>query len=145
MANVYLAVDVQNLETSAEKYGQTVPVAALLDRIRIEGHPVVLRAYADWTEPGIKERMPDYRAYGFELIQLMSDSRGKNTGDIMLALDVMESLHLPDCPDIYVVISGDGDFVPLAPKLRRKLKQFIAMGFRASSNTILQRLCDQFI
>ena len=62
MANVYLAVDVQNLETSAEKYGQTVPVAPLLDRIRIEGHPVLLRAYADWTEPGIKERMPDYRA-----------------------------------------------------------------------------------
>lgn len=145
MANVYVAVDVQNLETSAEEYGQTVPIGAILDRVKLEGYPVVLKAYADWAEPRIKERMSEYQAYGFELVQLMSNSRGKNAGDIMLVLDVMESLHLPECPDVYVVVSGDGDFVPLAPKLRRKLKQFIAMGFGASSNTLLQGLCDQFI
>ncbi|MGI6295294.1 MAG: NYN domain-containing protein [Armatimonadota bacterium] len=145
MANVYVAVDVQNLETSAEEYGQTVPIGAILDRVKVEGYPVVLKAYADWAEPRIRDRMAEYQAYGFELVQLMSNSRGKNAGDIMLVLDVMESLHLPECPDVYVVVSGDGDFVPLAPKLRRKLKQFIAMGFGASSNTLLQGLCDQFI
>ncbi len=145
MANVYVAVDVQNLETSAEEFGQTVPIGAILDRVRLEGYPVVLKAYADWAEPRIRERMSEYQAYGFELVQLMSNSRGKNAGDIMLVLDVMESLHLPECPDVYVVVSGDGDFVPLAPKLRRKLKQFIAMGFSASSNTLLRGLCDQFI
>jgi len=145
MPTVYVAVDVQNLENGSDDHGQVIPIGALLDRVRAEGYPVVLRAYADWTESGIRERMPEYRAHGFELVQLMSDSRGKNTADIMLALDVMESLHLPDCPDVFVVISGDGDFVPLSPKLRRKLKQFIAMGFRDGSSTHLQRLADQFI
>ena len=145
MPNVYVAVDVQNIEASSENYGQSVPIAALLDRIKIEGYPVVLRAYADWVEATIRDRMPEYRAYGFELIQLMSDSRGKNSGDMMLAVDVMESLYSPDCPDIYVVVSGDGDFVPLAPKMRRKVKKFVAMGFRESSNSILRGLCDDFV
>lgn len=145
MSTVYVAVDVQNIEVSSENYGQSVPIAALLERIKVEGYPVVLRAYADWVEPTIRERMPEYRAYGFELIQLMSDSRGKNSGDMMLAVDVIESLHSPDCPDVYVVVSGDGDFVPLAPKMRRKVKKFVAMGFRESSNSILRGLCDDFV
>ncbi len=145
MATVYVAVDVKNLEQSAESYGEVVPLGAVIERAKAEGYPVVLRAYADWTEQQATERMAEYRAFGFELIQLLSDSRGKNTADMMLALDLQEALYHPNSPDVFVVVSGDGDFAPLASKIRRHAKQYLVMGFRDSSSAHLQRVADQFV
>lgn len=145
MCTAYVAIDVQNLESSAEDAKIAIPLNFVLDRIRQDSKLTVLRAYADWNDPSIVARQADYMKNGFELHQLVSNSRGKNTADMMLALDAVESSFTAGSPDHYVIVSGDGDFVPLAIKLRKFGKRVTGIGFRACTSAIFSAVVDEFI
>lgn len=70
---------------------------------------------------------------------------GKNSADIAIVVDVMEFLSLSPDVQVYVLATGDSDFVPLAHKLRQRGKVVIgvAPAGRSVADTLVAA-CDRF-
>ena len=134
--NVALFVDFENIRYSMHAhYRGREPRIHLLRQIA-EGYGTLVRAiaYADFREhPERYERK--LRNAGIEVRSLpkRKAKKGfKNSADIELALDAVETVF--DYPDIdaFVIMSGDKDFVKLATLLRRKGKKVIISAVRGA-------------
>ena len=144
LARVAIFLDAENLIIEAQKAGLPVEIKLIVDRVREEGVLNFARAYADWTDPHTQPYVGDFYNNVFELTQLNSRF-GKNTGDIQLVVDALEMALLPGSPEIFVVVAGDRDFVPLVQKLKRYGKRVIGIGLQESSSHTLQRVCSIFL
>lgn len=70
---------------------------------------------------------------------------GKNSADIAIVVDVMEFLSLTPAVQVYVLATGDSDFVPLAQKLRSRGKVVIGVAPKGRSVAdTLVAACDRF-
>lgn len=70
---------------------------------------------------------------------------GKNSADISIVIDVMEFLSFSPDLQVYILATGDSDFVPLAQKLRARGKMVI--GVAPNDKGIADALisaCDRF-
>ncbi|HZX12239.1 MAG TPA: NYN domain-containing protein [Candidatus Nanoarchaeia archaeon] len=141
-------VDVQNLYYSARSlYGSKVNFREVLrDAIRDRK---IVRAIAYAVRAGEKEEETFYTALkniGFEVklkeLQVFYDGNKKADWDIGIAMDAIE---LAPRLDTIVLISGDGDFVPLVEHLKRALGCRVeVMAFGRSASGKLVEAADQF-
>jgi len=69
---------------------------------------------------------------------------GKNSADIMMVIDVMETAQVTDLKRI-ILASGDGDFVPLIRKLNALGIDTVVIGFGQTTSQYLRRNCSEFI
>jgi uncharacterized LabA/DUF88 family protein len=143
-ARVAIFLDAENLIIEAQKIGLPVEIKLIVDRVREEGLLNFARAYADWTDSHTLPYTGDFYNNVFELTQLNS-RYGKNTGDIQLVVDALEMALLPNSPEIFVIVAGDRDFVPLVQKLKRYGKRVIGIGLQEASSHTLQRVCNVFL
>jgi uncharacterized protein (TIGR00288 family) len=143
-SRVALFLDAENLIIEAQKSGLPVEIRRIMDRLREEGVVSVARAYADWTEPHTQAHVVAFYDQVLELTQLAT-RYGKNTGDIQIVVDALEMALSPNSPDIFVLIAGDRDFVPLVQRLRRHGKRVIGVGLLESTSRALENACDTFL
>lgn len=68
--------------------------------------------------------------------------KSKNIADMTMIIEIMEAVF-EWRPDVVVIGTGDGDFIPLANKLRSKGITVIGAGAQESSNHFKQA-CDSF-
>lgn len=102
--------------------------ALLLDADNISDAQAIDRAMAALQERGL--RLTIRRAYGgHEKLSGLKDclarhgfralvNHGKGTTDAMLVVDVMDLFHGGSLPEVVALASSDGDFAPLAVRLR---------------------------
>jgi len=102
----------------AENVSGTSPEAFVLVA-KSYGVLAASRAYADWSSSAVAGFRRAARTVDVELIQATHYVSGKNTSDIVLAIDAME-IALTGGADILVVASHDSDFRPLAHRLRAR-------------------------
>lgn len=144
-ANLALFCDYENVAIGArEARFETFDISLVLERLLDKGKIVVKKAYADWGRYKAMRR-PLHEA-SFELIEIPHVSySGKNSADIRLVVDALDLCYTKGHVDVFVIISGDSDFSPLAAKLRENAKRVIGVGVKNSSADMLMESCDEFI
>lgn len=142
-------VDVQNMYYSAKNlYSAKVNFAQIL-KIGLAGRSLI-RAIAYVIKADVKEEQNFFDALekiGFEVkakdLQIFAGGAKKGDWDIGLAMDTIE---LAPKLDTIIIVSGDGDFVPLIRHLRHALGCRIEIiAFGKSSSSKLKEECDLFI
>ena len=142
-------VDVQNMYYSGKHlYKAKVNFAQIL-KAAVDNRSLI-RAIAYVIKADVKEEKNFFDALekiGFEVkakdLQVFAGGAKKGDWDIGLAMDTIE---LAPKLDTIVIVSGDGDYVPLVHHLRHALGCRIeAIAFGKSSAASLREACDLFI
>ena len=142
-------VDVQNMYYSAKNlYNAKVNFAQIL-KAAVKDRSLI-RAIAYVIKADVKEEQNFFDALekiGFEVkakdLQVFAGGAKKGDWDIGLAMDTIE---LASKLDTIVLISGDGDFVPLVQHLVRALGCRVeVMAFGRSASSKLKEEADSFM
>ncbi|MFH1134106.1 MAG: NYN domain-containing protein [Nanoarchaeota archaeon] len=142
-------VDVQNLYYSAKDfYGKKVNFQAILKEATA-GRSLI-RAFAYVIKADMKEEAGFFdalRSFGYEVrskdLQTFPGGMKKGDWDIGIAMDMIE---LAPRLDTLILVSGDGDFIPLVQHLRRAMGSRIELiAFRKSASQRLVEEVDDFI
>ena len=133
--NVAVLIDYENVGLDSIQF--------LLDQMSDVGRVIIKRAYADWSvERGKRDQLLEL---GIEAKHLFRSTRsGKNSSDILLAIDAVDLLYGAPI-DTFVIVSSDSDFVPLVSKLRAAGKSVIGVGRQDGASPTLVRSCDRYI
>ena len=141
-------VDVQNMYYSAKNlYNAKVNFAQIL-KVAV-GDRSLIRAIAYVIRADVKEEQNFFDALekiGFEVkakdLQIFAGGAKKGDWDIGLAMDTIE---LAPKLDTIIIVSGDGDYVPLINHLRHALGCRIeVIAFGKSGSALLKEECDLF-
>jgi len=141
-------VDVQNMFYSAKTLHQSkIEYRKLLDGV-VRGRKLVRAiAYvvqkADVDQSSFLEAL---RRSGYEVkekeLAIREDGTGKGDWKMEIALDAVALEPKLDC---VVLVSGDGDFVPLVEMLNARGCRTEVVSFEQSTSNELMRACHQFI
>ena len=145
---VAVFIDVQNLYHSAKHLYQSRVNFREILRMAVSSRKLVRtfayvvrtktgeeRAFFDaLTAVGIETRVKDLQEYYGGL--------KKADWDVGLAVD---AIKISDSVDAIVIVSGDGDYVPLVEYLKNHGKLVEAMAFGRSTSTKLREAVDEFI
>ncbi|MBN1385347.1 NYN domain-containing protein [Candidatus Woesearchaeota archaeon] len=142
-------VDIQNMYYSAKNlYGKKVNFEQV---IRIaEAERSLIRAIAYVIKTDIKEEehfRTALRNIGFEVkakdLQIFPGGAKKGDWDVGIAIDMIE---LAPKLDVAVLVSGDGDFIPLVEHLKKAMGCRVeVIAFGSSTSGKLKEVADDFI
>lgn len=134
-SNVAVLIDYENVGLDTIQY--------LLDQVSDVGRVTIKRAYSDWSIQ--REKRDQLLELGIEAVHHFRSNRsGKNSSDIVLAIDAIDLLHGSPV-DVFVIVSSDSDFVPLVSKLRAAGKMVIGSGRHGAASQTLVKSCDRYI
>ncbi|WP_084442937.1 NYN domain-containing protein [Arthrobacter sp. CAL618] len=111
-----------------------VPISRLIRGIRhevtalgISTGAATTRAYANWSHPGMSTYRREMVENGVEPVQVWSyggpekdprERKNKNAADIHLVVDALTVAGEAPWIDVFAIVSGDGDFIPLVRRLQ---------------------------
>ena len=145
---VAVLIDVQNLYHSARNiYKSKVNFGEILDVAVADRNLVRAFAYVVKTKTGEEKSFFDaLTKLGIEtrIKDLQEFYGGQKKADWDVGL-VIDAIRIAPTLDALVIVSGDGDFIPLAEYLKNQGKRVEAIAFRKSSSTALVETVDEFI
>lgn len=135
ISNIAVFIDFEN-------FGDEFDAKKIITKLKEKGRILLKKAYADWGRYySIKRTMMEN---SIDLIELPSHSnKGKNSSDIKLVVDALETALVKDYIDTFVVVSGDSDYTPLISKLRELNKYVIVIGHKKNMSSLLAGYCDE--
>ncbi|MEX0916527.1 MAG: NYN domain-containing protein [Candidatus Spechtbacterales bacterium] len=144
---VAVLIDVQNLYHSAKNlYGKRADFRAIL--AAAVGDRQLVRAFAYVVRTETEEEKSFFEALeklGIEIrvkdLQIFYGGMKKADWDVGIAID---GVRLSNSVDVIVLMSGDGDFVPLVEYLKNVGTQIEVMAFGKSSSGRLRESADEF-
>jgi len=156
MSNVYpnqrvgVFIDVQNIYHSAKNlYRARVNFKELLKAVVGRRQLIRSVAYLIKTEntQGEDSFFEALRQFGFDLrvkdLQIYPDGTKKGDWDIGIAVDAM---RMANSLDVIVLVTGDGDFVPLVEHLKLGLgKEVEVVAFSRTASAKLREATDNFL
>jgi len=111
----------------------------LLTDIEPLGTANIRRIYANWAQRNAwKETL---QLLAFEPVQRFAYGQGKNGADIAMVIDAMDLLHRGKV-DGFCLVSNDGDFTPLAMRLKQDGVKVYGFGFVSPQPFV--KACDEF-
>lgn len=139
-------LDLDNMIISANDVKLHFDVDLILQHVReLTGGRIVLRrAYANHGQSQDVVRSIGQAGFSMQTAVRLNESE-KNVADMQLVVDAMETLLHDSQYDVYVLISGDRDFLPLVQALRRLGRKVVGVGLKKSSSGTLVSLCDEFV
>ncbi len=161
--DVALFIDWENFKISLATGHRLPNVSALKEEVSNLGRVVVAKAYADWVSRAPELRgasqfindPPALYAAGIEPVYVPTrifsgntrsstepprGPRIKNSIDVKMTADCLESAHSYPNIGTYVLVSGDSDFIHVVNTLRTMGKQVVIIGVSWSTS---RRLADQ--
>ncbi|MDR1538705.1 MAG: NYN domain-containing protein [Clostridiales bacterium] len=108
----------------------------------------IQRAYADWASIPHRNLRASILQIGIDPVQVFNtnpNDKLKNAADVILIIDVVETIMKRPDIDNYVIASGDGIFAFLSKKLHEHGKRVIGCGFTQNVNNLFKASCDYFI
>ncbi|HZK36355.1 MAG TPA: NYN domain-containing protein, partial [Aeromicrobium sp.] len=132
--NVAVFIDAENL---FKGYGKLeIPDMSMADILKqLEdaasreagaGSIAVSRAFADWNALGLENYRRDVERSGVETVQVFSAGiASKNAADIVLVVDCLRYASDLEQLEVFIIVSGDGDFVPLVRRLHELNKYVV--------------------
>ncbi len=145
---IVVLIDVQNLYYSAKHiYGRKVNFKEILKTAVARRHLIRAIAYVVRTESG--DEQPFFNALvraGIETkvkdLQIFLGGAKKADWDVGISVD---AIRLAAVVDAVVIVSGDGDFVPLVEYLKNQGRQVEIVAFGRSSSQKLKDIADDFL
>lgn len=101
----------------------------LRDKLHIS--PVVGRAYAPFDYSSSRHFINDMALMGITPVHVLAKPE-KSSADLMLAIDCMELLFRRSDIDVFVVVGGDRDYIPVAERIRQNAKRVLIVSPRQS-------------
>ena len=147
-------IDWENIYISTvTEYKAKPNVSAILEKSREYGRIVSATAYADWTEGDFRQAPPTLYSNGISPRYISAryfpggkaSKRRTNSIDVMLAVECSDFLHNHPQVDTYVLVTGDGDFIPLVSLLRSQGKTVVVIGVSEATSYHLIESADHFI
>jgi uncharacterized LabA/DUF88 family protein len=147
-------IDWENIYISTvSEYNSKPNVSAILEKSREHGRIVSATAYADWTDGDFRDAPPTLYSNGISPRYISaryfpggkSQKRRTNSIDVMLAVECSDFLHTHPQVDTYVLVTGDGDFIPLVTLLRSRGKKVVVLGVSEATSYHLIESADDFI
>ena len=147
-------IDWENIYISTvSEYNSKPNVSAILEKAREYGRIVSATAYADWTDGDFRDAPPTLYSNGISPRYISaryfpggrSQKRRTNSIDVMLAVECADFLHTHPQVDTYVLVTGDGDFIPLVSLLRSRGKTVVVLGVSEATSYHLIESADHFI
>jgi len=145
---VAVLIDVQNMYHSAKHLFkarvnfQEVLKEAVLNRRLVRAMGYVVHSESE-DEKSFFEAL---QKQGIELrskeLQVFYGGMKKADWDVGIAID---AVNLSDSVDVIVLVSGDGDFIPLVEYLRNRGKIVEAVAFAKSASSKLQQVVNNFV
>lgn len=145
---VAVLIDVQNFYHSAKNlYKKRVNFKEILKTAVGDRQLIRAFAYVVSTETGEEKTFFEVlQKMGIEIrvkdLQIYYGGLKKADWDVGLAID---AVRLASSVDVIVLMSGDGDFIPLVEFLKNKGTQVEVMAFGKSASSKLQEVADYFI
>lgn len=135
ISNIAVFIDFEN-------FGDDFDAKKIITKLKEKGRILLKKAYADWGRYySFKRTMLEN---SIDLIELPSHSnKGKNSSDIKLVVDALETALVKDYIGTFVVVSGDSDYTPLISKLRELNKYVIVIGHKKNMSSLLAGYCDE--
>lgn len=153
--NVAVFVDAENL---FKGYGRLeipdVSMTDILDQVESAasleagaGSIALSRAYADWNALGLEDYRRDVERSGVQTVQVFSAGiASKNAADIELVVDCLRTASDLEQLEVFAIVSGDGDFVPLVRRLHELNKYVVGATVSGHGvNSLLRREVDQYV
>ncbi|MEG1801171.1 MAG: NYN domain-containing protein, partial [Oscillospiraceae bacterium] len=119
LKKIAVLIDADNAQLSKMK--------AVLDEISTYGRITVKSAYGDWKKPILKNWEDEMKRLAVKPVQQFAYTTGKNATDIAMVIDAMDMLST-NIYDVFVLVSSDSDFTPLAIRLRESGVYIIGVG-----------------
>ncbi|MDP8902096.1 MAG: NYN domain-containing protein, partial [Actinomycetota bacterium] len=147
-------IDWENIYISTvTEYKAKPNVSAILEKSREYGRIVSATAYADWTEGDFRQAPPTLYSNGISPRYISAryfpggkaSKRRTNSIDVMLAVECSDFLHNHPQVDTYVLVTGDGDFIPLVSLLRSQGKNVVVIGVSEATSYHLIESADHFV
>lgn len=131
--------------------GENIPYQfynKLLENIeKLNGKIIFKKLYCDFGMLGINGTYNDVKNYclknNIKQIQVINNS-GKNSSDNVIQFEIMKELK-NDIVDVYIVATGDYDFINIINEIHENGKEVIGIGLSNSSSKLLKKCCDKFI
>src|SRR3989344_2514763 len=147
---VGIFIDIQNLYHSAKNlYGGRVNYNELVKQLVADRRPVRILAYVVKSDPetGEESFFDALEKAGIELrskeIQVFSSGVKKADWDVGIAVD---AIRMADMLDVIILVSGDGDFLPLVNYLQWGLGKGVEVAaFGRTSSSRLRESADRFL
>lgn len=154
--NVAIFLDLENLYGGHHNGVEGVPLGKVvreIERIVRDGglgrRTATIRAYANWGHLGMHSYQREVLEYGIKPIQIFSfDKNVKNAADIELCVDVLQVVHESPWIDVFVIVTGDGGFVPLIRRLHGLNKYVVVASTNSPTagvvNSLLKSVADEY-
>lgn len=145
---VAVFIDVQNMYHSAKNlYDRRVNFREIL-KAAVAGRQLIRAfAYVVRTESGEEKQFFEaLERLGIETrekdLQIFYGGMKKADWDVGMAID---AVRLSNSVEVIVIVSGDGDFIPLVEYLKNQGKQTEVMAFGKSASGKLKEMADDFV
>jgi len=145
---VAVFIDVQNMYHSAKNiYSRRVNFREIL-KAAVAGRQLIRAfAYVVRTESGEEKQFFEaLERLGIETrekdLQIFYGGMKKADWDVGMAVD---AVRLSNSVEVIVIVSGDGDFIPLVEYLKNQGKQTEVIAFGKSASGKLKEMADDFV
>lgn len=101
----------------------------------------ICRAYSDWKKLPLSSAKASIQSLNIEAEQV--DRTGKDTTDKRLMIEASYLLGTGEA-NIFIIVSGDGDFRLLCEHIKQKGRKVIGIGNKGQTSSRLQAACDRF-
>jgi uncharacterized LabA/DUF88 family protein len=131
--------DVENVNPGVK----SLFVDGLLEYVSKKGRVTIAKAFGDWTNRAISKMAPVLSAKSFEMINTHAPVKQKNSSDIEMITNGIETALQHPKVGIFFLITGDSDFRPLVKSLRRNGKEvYIVYDNKVVSDELLSTADD---
>lgn len=139
--DVALLIDYENLQISLKRlFNVTTPQMSLIvQEAQEHGRLVLARAYAPWTSPDLAIDAENLYRQGIEPIYVPSR---KNSADVRLAVDAVETAVGASNITTFVIVTGDGDLIHPLNFLRQHGRKVVVIGVDAAMSRMLSAAAD---
>lgn len=142
--DVALLIDYENLQISLKRlFNVTTPqMSLIIQEAQEHGRLVMARAYAPWTSPDLAIDAENLYRQGIELIYVPTR---KNSADVRLAVDAVETAGRSTNLTTFVIVTGDGDLIHPLNFLRQQGRKVVVIGVDAAMSRMLSAAADSVL
>lgn len=143
-SDVALLIDYENLQLSLKRnFNVTTPkMSLIIQEAQEHGRLVLARAYAPWTSQDLSIDAENLYRQGIELIYVPTR---KNSADVRLAVDAVETCGRQSNIGTYVIVTGDGDLIHPLNFLRQNGRRVVVIGVDAAMSRLLSAAADEVL
>ena len=117
-------------------------IEIILEEVKNYGRIIISRVYGDWSKENMQNWLTSANKYG--IIPIQCDRiKGKNSSDIKLCVDIMNSLYTRPNISLFYIITTDSDYRHVISEIKILDKKVHCIGCD-NANESLKSICDLY-